>query len=449
MSNAEGVSLPRRLGQGIAVVLALAAAAMVVVVPLDLESQVLFGVLGFGVALVLGRFRGPKVDLLLIVMSLVISTRYIHWRITMTLPEEWSFDLLFGGLLLMAELYAFAVLFLGYFQTARPFRRRPVPLPSDPSTWPVVDIFIPTYNEPLKVVRATALAAKAIDWPADKLRVYILDDGGRDTGWKTDAHRQRARERNRAFSVFCREAGIYYVTRPDNSHAKAGNLNHALAKTSGEFIAIFDCDHVPTRSFLQMTMGWMLREPQLALLQTPHHFYSADPVEKNLGRFRKLPNEGELFYGLIQPGNDLWDATFFCGSCAVIRRAPLEEVGGIAVETVTEDAHTALKMQRRGWSTAYLDVPHAAGLATESLSAHVGQRIRWARGMAQIFRTDNPVLGRGLRWHQRLCYTSAMLYFFYGVPRLVFLLAPLSFLVFDLQILNATPYLVLAYAFPH
>ncbi|STT00033.1 cellulose synthase catalytic subunit [Klebsiella pneumoniae] len=116
----------------------------------------------------------------------------------------------------------------------------------------------------------------------------------------------------------------------------------------GEFVSIFDCDHVPTRSFLQMTMGWFLKEKELAMMQTPHHFFSPDPFERNLGRFRKTPNEGTLFYGLVQDGNDMWDATFFCGSCAVIRRGPLDEIGGIAVETVTEDAHTSLRLHRRG-----------------------------------------------------------------------------------------------------
>ena len=168
------------------------------------------------------------------------------------------------------------------------------------------------------------------------------------------------------------------------------------------YVAIFDCDHVPTRSFLQMTMGWLLRDPKLAMLQTPHHFYSPDPFERNLGQFRIIPNEGELFYGIVQDGNDFWNATFFCGSCAVLRRKALDEIGGIAVETVTEDAHTSLRMQMNGWGTAYINIPQAAGLATERLSAHVGQRIRWARGMIQILRTDNPLFAPGLKFPQRL-----------------------------------------------
>jgi cellulose synthase (UDP-forming) len=219
--------------------------------------------------------------------------------------------------------------------------------------------------------------------------------------------------------------------------------------TRGEFIAIFDCDHIPVRSFLTTTMGWFDRDPRCAMMQTPHHFFSPDPFERNLGTFRRVPNEGNLFYGLIQDGNDLWNATFFCGSCAVLRRGPLLEVGGIAVETVTEDAHTALKLHRLGYSTAYLRQVLAGGLATESLSGHIGQRIRWARGMAQIFRLDNPLTGPGLSVFQRLCYLNAMLHFFSGVPRLVFLTAPLAYLFFQFHIINAAALMLAAYAVPH
>ena len=104
-----------------------------------------------------------------------------------------------------------AILYLGFLQTVWPLRRAPVALPDDPEDWPEVDLLIPTYNEPLSVVRYTALAALNIDWPADKLHVYILDDGNREE-----------------FRQFAVEAGIGYMTRRDNKHAKAGNINHAL-----------------------------------------------------------------------------------------------------------------------------------------------------------------------------------------------------------------------------
>ena len=198
-----------------------------------------------------------------------------------------------------------------------------------------------------------------------------------------------------------------------------------------------------------MTVGWFLQDPNLALVQTPHHFLSPDPFERNLGTFRNRPNEGELFYGLIQDGNDMWNAAFFCGSCAILRRSAIDSIGGFAVETVTEDAHTALRLHRNGWTSAYLRIPQAAGLATESLSAHIGQRIRWARGMVQIFRTDNPLLGKGLTIFQRICYTNAMMHFLVGLPRLVFLTAPLAFLILHAYIIYAPAVMILLYVLPH
>lgn len=418
----------------IAWVLAMGLLYAVISAPLDLYQQLFFGVLSFVVAWLISKtsaFNRFGV-VAMIVLSIMVSLRYMYWRLTSTVNFESLTDSLFGWGLVLAEMYALTVLLLGYFQTAWPFTRKVVFMPADPLHWPTVDIFIPTYNEPLSVVRMTILAAQLMDWPQEKISVYVLDDGNREE-----------------FKAFCDEAGVQYLARHNNTHAKAGNLNEALKQTTGEFVAIFDCDHVPTRSFLQVTMGGFLKDPKLAMVQTPHHFYSPDPFEKNLNTYHSVPNEGELFYGLVQAGNDLWNASFFCGSCAVLRRKPLMEVGGIAIETVTEDVHTSLKLSRKGYNSAFLAIPQAAGLATESLSRHIKQRIRWARGMAQVFRVDNPMLGRGMSLGQRLCYLNAMLHFFYGLPRLVFLTAPLAFLILDAQIYNASAYMVAAYALPH
>ncbi|MDP3295643.1 MAG: UDP-forming cellulose synthase catalytic subunit [Nevskia sp.] len=402
--------------------------------PMTLHWQFIAGALAVLVALLL-RSRSHAVLLVMMGLSLAFSTRYLYWRYTETLPigeGHTGFDLFLATGLIAAETYAYLVLLVGYFQVMWPLHRRPTPLPENSELWPMVDVYIPTYNEPLSVVKPTVLAALEIDWPQDRIKIYLLDDGRRPE-----------------FAAFATQVGAIHMTRPDNNHAKAGNINHALTKTQGEFIAIFDCDHIPTRSFLQLTLGTLISDPRMALVQTPHHFFSPDPFERNLRTFRKVPNEGELFYGLLQDGNDLWNATFFCGSCAVIRRTAIEEIGGIAVETVTEDAHTALRMHQRGWSSAYINIPQAAGLATESLSAHIGQRIRWARGMAQIFRLDNPMFAKGLSFGQRLCYSNAMAHFFYGIPRLVFLTSPLAFLIFGAQIIKAEALMIVVYALPH
>ncbi len=415
-------------------IIGLSVLAIIVTVPLDTVRQAMFAVGCLIAAIIIRKIdaTGRLAIISLIVISVTVSLRYMFWRLTTTIDFETPLDTFFGWGLVGAELYSLLVLLLGYVQTAWPLRRKPVPLPADRTTWPTVDVFIATYNEPLSVVRQTVFSALSMDWPADKLKVHILDDGKREE-----------------FRQFALDTGALYVTRDNNHHAKAGNLNEALKVTDGEYVAMFDCDHIPTRSFLQVCMGWFLKDPNLAMLQTPHYFFSPDPFEKNLKTFRQVPNEGELFYGLIQDGNDLWNATFFCGSCAVIRRGPLLEVGGVATETVTEDAHTALKLSRLGYNTAYLAIPQAAGLATESLSGHIGQRIRWARGMGQIFRVDNPMLGPGLKFGQRLCYLNAMLHFFYGLPRLVFLTAPLAYLLFGAHVYEASALLVVVYALPH
>lgn len=422
----------RRIILGVVIVFSLLLAVLCITQPFNPLSQFIFLLLLWGVALMVRRLPGRFSALMLIVLSLTVSCRYIWWRYTSTLNWNDPVSLVCGLVLLFAETYAWVVLVLGYFQVAWPLNRQPVPLPENMAQWPSVDIFVPTYNEDLNVVKNTIYASLGIDWPKDKLTIWILDDGGRE-----------------AFRRFAKEVGVNYIARTTHEHAKAGNINNALKHATGEFVSIFDCDHVPTRSFLQMTMGWFVKDKKLAMMQTPHHFFSPDPFERNLGRFRKTPNEGTLFYGLVQDGNDMWDATFFCGSCAVIRRKPLDEIGGIAVETVTEDAHTSLRLHRRGYTSAYMRIPQAAGLATESLSAHIGQRIRWARGMVQIFRLDNPLFGKGLKFAQRLCYVNAMFHFLSGIPRLIFLTAPLAFLMLHAYIIYAPALMIALFVLPH
>lgn len=414
---------------GVIGVLVIAAAATVPLLP---REQAMFGITTAIVFTIANRYPSRKVTMFLVMLSLSVSARYMYWRLTETIDFQSPIEIVLGSGLVLAEIYAVLTLALGYFQTVWPLERKPIPLPDDPSSWPTVDIYIPTYNEDLSIVRATVLGAMAIDYPPEKMKVYILDDGRREE-----------------FRQFADLVGVGYIIRNNNKHAKAGNLNHAMTVTTGEYIAIFDCDHIPTRAFLQMTMGFMVADANVALVQTPHHFYSPDPFQRNLEAGTRVPAEGNMFYGLIQDGNDFWNATFFCGSCAVLRRTALESIGGVAVETVTEDAHTMLKLHRNGWDSCYLRYPLAAGLATERLGLHIGQRMRWARGMLQIFRIDCPLFGKGLTLGQRICYTQAMGHFLFALPRIVFLTSPLAFLLFGQNIITASPLAITAYALPH
>lgn len=437
-----GSGTSSRLGSAALGLLAFAAILVLtplIVLPLAWKEQAIFGSALILLALFLNTTsRSLTVTTLLMALSVFSTLRYGYWRVIQTWEGITSaghihrWDNIFVVLLLIAEFFAFSTLILGYFQTLRPLKRPALPLGGNPLDWPSVDVLVPTYNEPLHVVRGTVIAAMAMDYPPEKMRVLLLDDGRREE-----------------FRKFAAQVGVEYVTRSTNAHAKAGNINHALEETKGEFVAVFDCDHVPAPSFLQKTLGWFQRDLNLGLLQTPHQFYSPDPFERNLGQFRRVPNEGELFHRLVQDGNDLWNASFFCGSCAVLRRKALDEIGGIAVETVTEDAHTSLRMQRNGWTTAYINVPLAAGLATESLAAHIGQRIRWARGMTQILRVENPLFASGLTLSQRLCYFNATTHFLFAIPRLIFLTVPLVYLIFGKVNIYGYTWAILAYAFPH
>lgn len=377
--------------------------------------------------------RMPRLNIILVLsISLVMTLRYIFWRTFTTLHFPNIYSAIFGIFLYLAELYSWCVLFIAFFQSLSPLNRPIVPLPTDSQLWPDVDIFIPTYNESLGIVKITVYGAINLEWPKNKIKIWLLDDGKRSE-----------------FKSFAHEVGVNYLARSSNNHAKAGNLNYALKHTQGEYIAIFDCDHVANQDFLIKTMGWFFKDKNLALIQTPHYFFSPDPIERNLKIHRKIPSENNLFYGVIQDGNDTWNSTFFCGSCAILKREPLEEVGGVAVETVTEDAHTSLKMHKKGYTSAYLKTPLSAGLATETFSGHVGQRIRWARGMTQILRIDNPLFSKNLSIPQKVCYTGVMIHYLSCISRIIFLFSPLAFLLFHNYIISASAILIFLYVVPH
>lgn len=379
--------------------------------------------------------------LFLVWLSLVTTSRYLYYRISYTLNLDNWINGLFCILLLAAELYAVLTLVLAFFQTLKIQDREPIDLSLFPQDqWFKVDIYIPTYNEDVEIVRKTVLGALALDYPADKKQVYILDDGRAE---KYKARREQLRQ-------MCEELGCTLLTRDNNDHAKAGNINTAFRRTGGDLVLILDCDHIPTRQFLQHTVGFFFN-PKVAFVQTPHWFYNPDPFERNLLTGGRVPVGNELFYKVLQKGNDFWNAAFFCGSAAVIRKEYALQVGGIATETVTEDCHTAFRLHSLGYKSIYYDKIMVAGLAPEKFSSYVGQQVRWARGMAQILRIENPLLNRklNLTLAQRLCYFSATSHFFYGYPRLMYAIAPTLFLLFGINPIQGLGLETLAYALPH
>lgn len=363
-------------------------------------------------------------------LSATASLRYLVWRATGTLTLDDPADATASVLLFAAECYTVSLLLLGHFQTFRPRRRSTPPVP--PGTrWPSVDVYITTYDESVDVVRRTAIGCRAMEYGGTK-QVWILDDGRRE-----------------AMRALAEELGVGYLTRDDNGHAKAGNLNAALSRTGGELIAQFDADHVPVRSFLAETVPFLIDDERLAFVQTPHHFHNPDVYQRNLLLGGSVANEQDLFFKVLQPGNDHWNAAFFCGSNAVLRRAALADVGGFATETITEDAHTALRMHARGWRSAYYARTLAAGVTAETFADALKQRMRWGMGMIGILRTDNPLTIPGLRLAQRICYFASSFFFFYGFPRILFALAPALYALLGVRSIDASILPVAAVLLPH
>ncbi|GJD32401.1 hypothetical protein PMNALOAF_3670 [Methylobacterium adhaesivum] len=378
--------------------------------------------------------------------SLVV-VRYVYWRLSGTLPgldDPVSFGL--GLVLASAELYCVLILSLSLIINADPLARAPAPVPPE-AELPAVDVLVPSYNEGSDILAVTLAAALNLDYPADKLTVWLLDDGGTDEkcAEADPAKAGAARARRAELQALCRDLGARYLTRARNANAKAGNLNNGLTASRAEIVLVLDADHAPFRSFLRETVGLFAGDPKLFLVQTPHVFLNPDPVERNLRTFAHMPSENEMFYAITQRGLDKWNGSFFCGSAALLRRAALEEVGGFSGITITEDCETALELHARGWTSAFVDKPLIAGLQPETFAAFIGQRARWCQGMFQILLLKNPLTKAGLQPIQRLAYLSSMAYWFFPLPRLIFMLAPLLHIFFDVKIFVSSIDEVLAF----
>jgi cellulose synthase (UDP-forming) len=273
---------------------------------------------------------------------------------------------------------------------------------------PSADILIPTYNEPEFILRRTIIGCQAIDY--DHKKIYLLDD-----------------TRRPEMKALALELGCEYIARPGTEHAKAGNLNHAIALTDGELIVCFDADFIPTRNFLTRTVGFF-QDQNTALVQTPQSFYSVDPIARNLGLENILVPEQEAFYRQIQPVRDGTDSVVCSGTSFVMRRSALQSDGGeFVTSSLSEDYFTAVTLSGKGYKLIYLDEKLSAGAAPDNMGDQVTQRLRWAQGTLQaFFIKENPLTIAGLRPLQRISHFTGILYWFTSLSSVGFLLIPLA-----------------------
>ncbi|MBY0230288.1 MAG: cellulose synthase catalytic subunit [Gemmataceae bacterium] len=341
---------------------------------------------------------------------------YALWRWQQTLPGlEWTFAPLWPWSFFAAEMAVTAYEAWSFFVLVRLTDHSPRAdlhesrLRQEPAL-PSVDVFIPTYNEPREVLEATLRGALALDY-GGLVRVWVLDDGGRP--WLRE---------------LCAERGAGYLARPTNGHAKAGNLNHAFARTGGELILVIDADFVLRPGFLYRTAGFLLYEEGIALVQTPQRFKNPDPIQHNLHGTRSWTEEQHFFMTVAQSARDAWDNAFCVGSGWLVKRSAAEALGGFPQESLCEDLEISYALRGRGQRTLFLNEPLAFGLAPESLPEYVKQRVRWCSGtMQHAWLATGPFRARGLSLLDRLFYLETLAFWFTYPFVVLVLLAPLVF----------------------
>src|ERR1700686_883262 len=353
-------------------------------------------------------------------ICIVLTWRYIWWRLADTLPPfALTFDSLFSWGFPAVEALAvvgWTVSFVTLSRTKDRSREA-----TEQFVWlerldvlPRVDVLIATYNEEEAILVRTIVGALGIDFPG--MRVWVLDDGRRP--W---------------LEAFCASKGPHYLTRSDNLHAKAGNINRALdilhdQPDPPEFVAIFDADFVPHREFLWRTIP-LFHDASVGIVQTPQHFFNRDPIQSNLLVGNVWPDEQRFFFDHVLASKDAWGAAFCCGTSSVVRVRALEACGGFPIESVTEDFLLTLELDRHGWRTIYLNERLSAGLAPEGIKEYLTQRGRWCLGLMQILRSPwGPFSHSGVSLSYRIGLVDAFLY--WGVSYLFKLLCLLTPIVY-------------------
>lgn len=373
----------------------------------------LLGLSLIGVSISIGKGRQ-----IILLITLLLYVRYMVWRGLYTLNAADFASTMISLLVYVAEGYGLFQFAFFTFQAWSPSGRRPVAL----RHYPTVDLLVTVVNEPVHILKRTLLGCLEQEYEKERCRVYVLDDGHRDE-----------------VKALAESLGCHYLRRPNRpADAKAGNLNYALDHSFGEFVAVFDVDHVPVSTFLRDTMG-LFHDEQVAFIQTAHYFYNPDVFQKNLFLERELRNEQDLFFRVLQAGRDTHNSAFFAGSGGIFRRRCLEEIGGFQTDTITEDIHTSLLLHARGYKSCYLNRTLSAGLMPETFEGYIRQRTRWAIGCIQVLFKDNPLTKRGLTILQRIDYFGSIYYFLHGIPRCVCLIAPLFALLLHVSPLNAEP----------
>lgn len=363
--------------------------------------------------------RIPKYRFLLICTNTVVCIFYILWRITVTPINLGLSSFLLGIALFSAELlglisfFNFQFLFIKKhkveLKTLDDFKNKDIPS---------VDVLICTYNEPLYLLEKTMVACTNLDYPHNKIKIYVCDDGRRED-----------------LKTLCFKYNINYITRDNNKGAKAGNINNALKFTNGDLFAVLDADMIPKKDFLSKTVGYFSNE-NMAFVQTPQVYYNQDIYQYNL--LRSVPNEQDFFMRYIQESRAARNAVLHVGTNAVFRKKYVENIGGYPTCSITEDMAVGMLLQANGYDSEFINEELVLGLSANTFTELVKQRDRWCRGNLQVLKNFNPLTLKGLNLAQRIVYLDGAIYWFSNLQKLIYIICPLIFLISNKIFINAT-----------
>lgn len=373
--------------------------ALVCTLPLSSNRQYAFSILVLGVALYLRRHKGTFVTLMMVALAFVASTRYLLWRLEATLVQDFSWDFILGFGLWAAEFHFCLLTAAGFATRIWPIQQSSLALPEDRSEWPSVDILIPCQDQDHAAILAATQAALALDWPRDKIKIYLSDGDARPD-----------------IAELAKSLGVSYLNRQWLADCIGDDLNHVWVKTGGQLIAVLDVAQLPAPDFLHVTAGWFMRESKLGMLHSTQHFLTPLPNASCLTLF-KTPALG--------------------GSFAIFRRSALEDAQGIQRDSVTPQAHTALKLHAAGYDHACIGFRPVLAHGPETAST------------AAAFRVDTPFSDRPLRWKLRLSQLQEGLQFYYPLAQAVFYTAPGAYLLGAAYLVPVSYEPFLAYAAPH
>lgn len=359
---------------------------------------------------------------LLIMSTAIVTLIYIIWRTFFTIPFGYgTFAVVWGIILLVVEFLGMIESFIHYKNMSNiEYPERPI---INKNEYPDVDVFIATYNEQVDLLYKTVNGCVNMDYPdKSKVHIYLCDD----------SNRSEVKELAESF-------GINYITRQERTHAKAGNLNNALSKTTSPLVVTFDADMIPMHNFLTACVPYFFIEnEEIGFIQTPQSFYNPDLFQYNLFSEDRIPNEQDYFYRDIQISRNKSNSVIYGGSNTVISRKALEEIGGFYTEVITEDFATGMLIQSKGYRCYAINEVHASGLSPSDLRSLVKQRERWARGCIQTGRKLNILFRKGLKFDQKLSYVVAISYWYGSFKRMIYILSPILFAVFGVVVVNCS-----------